>query len=394
MGGGLDSEIRRRTLVLRHAQMGHLNLNMRFPTIFAFLAVLVACEEAAETAPEVIRPIAWTAVEPFGLAQMRRLSGTLNAVKTASLSFEVGGKVAEVGANLGDHVKKGAVLAVIDAAPYRLNVSAARGALQEARAALREAENNYSRQKQLFDKGWIAQAALDNIVATLDSARSSVDIAQAQLDLMERDLADTKMLAPYDGRITSRTIEPSQQVSAGQLVFEIEGQGGLEVSVLVPETIIQQVHDGQTMTVTFSGAENLTAQARVTEIGPRAEASNAFPVTLGLDRDYPSLRSGMSAEVNFTFEGRGRTGYTGKTVKVPLTAILPGNDQDALVFVFDPDTGTVSRRTVQTENIIENEVLLSSGLEEGEIIATAGVAFLRDGQKVRLFDTSVKQFNQ
>jgi len=367
---------------------------MRYPLLLALFLVLLGCDDAAETPPEVIRPIAWTAVQPFGLEQVRRLSGTLQAVKTASLSFEVGGKVATVAAKLGDNVKKGDALAEIDDAPYRLNVDAARGALQEARAARREAENTYSRQKQLFDKGWIAQAALDNAVATLDSARSNVDIAQAQYDLAMRDLADTHLLAPYDGRITSRSIEPSQQVLAGQPVFEIEGQGGLEVSVMVPETIIQRVHDGQTFDVHFSGIGSLTARARVTEIGPRAEASNAFTVTLALDRDYPSLRSGMSAEVNFTFEGRGRTGYTGKTVKVPFTALLPGNDQDALVFVFDPDTGTVSRRSVQTENIVDNEVLISAGLEQGEIIATAGVAYLRDGQKVRLFDTSVKQFNQ
>ncbi|WP_425403893.1 efflux RND transporter periplasmic adaptor subunit [Hwanghaeella sp.] len=366
----------------------------RFPLILATLALLAACDDAAEPAPEVIRPIAWIAVEPFGLEQVRRLSGTLQAVRTASLSFEVGGKVAAVAAKLGDIVKKGDMLAEIDSAPYRLNVNAARGALQEASAALREAENTYRRQKQLFDKGWIAQAALDNAVATLDSARSNVDIAQAQFELMQRDMADTKLLAPYDGRITSRTIEPSQQVSAGQPVFEIEGQGGLEVSVMVPETIIQRVSDGQTFDVNFAGIDNLTAKARVTEIGPRAETSNAFPVTLALDADYPSLRSGMSVEVNFTFEGRGRTGYSGKTVKVPFSAIIPGNAQDALVYVFDPDTGTVSRRSVQTENIIDNQVLISSGLEAGEIIATAGVSFLRDGQKVRLFDTSVKQFNQ
>ena len=369
-------------------------MTMRYPLLLVLLVLFAACDDAAETAPEVIRPIAWTAVEPFGLEQVRRLSGTLQAVKTASLSFEVGGKVASVSANLGETVQKGQVLAEIDDGPYRLNVSAARGALQEARAALREAENTYKRQKQLFDKGWIAQAALDNAVATLDSASSNVDIATAQFDLMERDLADTKLLAPYDGRITSRSVEPSQQVAQGQAVFEIEGQGGLEVSVMVPETIIQRIHDGQTFDVNFAGAENVAAQARVTEIGPRAEASNAFPVTLALDGEYPSLRSGMSAEVNFIFEGRGRTGYTGKTVKVPFAALLPGNGQDAVVFVFDPDTGTVNRRSVQTENIVDNEVLISSGLEPGEIIATAGVAYLRDGQKVRLFDASVKQFNQ
>ncbi|RVU39740.1 efflux RND transporter periplasmic adaptor subunit [Hwanghaeella grinnelliae] len=367
---------------------------MRYSLVLAFLILLVGCDDAAETVPQVIRPIAWTAVESVDLAQVRRLSGTLKAARTASLSFEVGGKTATVAANLGDVVGKGALLAEIDDAPYQLNLNAARGALQEARAALHEAENSYRRQKQLFDKGWIAQAALDNAIATLDSARSNVNIAQAQFELAERDLTDTRLLAPYDGRITTRSIEPSQQVAAGQPVFEIEGQGGLEVSVMVPETIIQNVHDGQTFEVTFAGRDALTAQARVTEIGPRAQASNAFPITLALAGDYPSLRSGMSAEVNFTFEGRGRTGYTGKAMKVPITALLPGNDQDALVFVFDPDSGTVSRRSVQTENIIDNEVLISSGLEAGEIIATAGVAFLREGQKVRLFDTGVRQFNQ
>ena len=63
------------------------------------------------------------------------------------------------------------------------------------------------------------------------------------------------------------------------------------------------------------------------------------------------------------------------------------------MFVYDADKQVLHKRNIQTENIINNEVLVSSGLKAGEIIATAGVTFLRDGQTVRLLDKTVQRFN-
>ena len=228
----------------------------------------------------------------------------------------------------------------------------------------------------------------------MDAAKSAVDVATVQLDLTKKDLGDTSLTAPYDGTITSRYIEPSQQVSSGQICFEIEGNKGLEVAVMVPETILDNLDKETAYDVSFPAVPDLKVSAKITEISTQAEAANAFPVILSFQNTNKQLRAGMSAEVDLTFKGNGIiTGYTGVTIKVPPTALLSGEDNNTYVFVYNPSEGIVNKRKVLPENIINNEALITQGLKPGEIIATAGVEYLHDTQKVRLLDTGPNTFN-
>lgn len=364
-------------------------------TALALLALSIAgCGEADAPPEAVIRPIEWVKVETFGLDQVRRLSGLVQSVETARLSFEVSGKVAEAPAKLGDRVQSGQLLAKLETESFQLNIDAARGQLRDATAALNEAQSDFDRKKSLFENGWVAQSVLDNAERGLDSARSAVDVAVAELDLTQKALRDAELRAPYRGVITAREIEPSQQVSAGQVAFEIEGEGGFEIVVAVPETLIDKVERLQTFEASFPAARQIEMTARVTEVGSRAESANTYPVTLLLERAEPALRAGMTAEIDFVFAGEGRTGYTGETARIPIAAVAAGSGQDdAYVFVFDEAEGVVRQRPVQTENIIGNDVLISDGLAPGDIVAAGGVTFLRDGQKVKLLDRSIQQFN-
>ncbi len=357
------------------------------------LIFLSSCSEEEATTKAIPKPIVWIKTQSTDLSQVRRISGVLQATESANLSFEVSGKVESVSVSLGEDVIKGQVLAVLDEASYELTKKSAQGSLQEAQALLIEAQNEYNRQSNLFDKGWVSKSALDNARASMDTAKSAVDIAKAQLDLTQEDLGDASLRAPYDGKIVSRLIEPSQTVRAGETVLQIEGYGGLEVAALVPETMIGNITKGQIYQTQYPAIPNLSLEAEITEIGSRAESANAFPVTLLIKENNEQLRGGMTAEIDFTFEGRGRTGYTGEAVKIPPTAILPGADQKTYAFVYDEAAGVVRKREIQTENIINNEILISKGLKPGEIIATAGVEYLHDGQAVKLMGVGIEQFN-
>jgi multidrug efflux pump subunit AcrA (membrane-fusion protein) len=79
--------------------------------------------------------------------------------------------------------------------------------------------------------------------------------------------------------------------------------------------------------------------------------------------------------------------------RIPTSALSAGLGQKNYVFVYQASNQKLMKTQVQTENILNNEVFISSGLQEGDIIATAGVAFLRDGQQVSLLDPNVKRFN-
>ncbi len=370
-----------------------LNQKTIFCMLLSCLFILSSCSEEEPSTKVIPKPIVWIKTQSTDLSQVRRISGVLQASESANLSFEVSGKVEKVFANLGDNVAKDQVLASLDEASYELTKKSAQGGLQEARAVLTEAQNEFQRQSNLFDKGWVSKSALDNARAAMDTAKSAVDIAKAQLDLTQEDLGDTALRAPYDGKIVSRLIEPSQTVRAGETVLQIEGYGSLEVAALVPETIIGNIKKGQLYKTQYPAIPNLSLEAEITEIGSRAESANAFPVTLLLKENNEQLRGGMTVEIDFTFEGTGRTGYKGQAVKIPPTAILPGADQKAYAFVFDEAANVVRKREIQTETVIDNDILISKGLQPGEIIATAGVEYLHDGQAVRLMGVGTEQFN-
>lgn len=356
-----------------------------------------ACEPEKPQQTKKIKPIMWAEVSSGDFNQIRRLSGVLQAARSADLSFLVGGRVKNVLVNLGDSVSTGDILAELDAANYNLNARAAEGELKEAEARLSEASNDFVRKEDLHKKGWISGSALDNARAALDSAESAVATAKARLDLTNKDLADTSLRAPYDGEITQRLIEPSQQVGAGQTVLTIEGREGLEVSVTAPENLISSLRRDTVYKVRFPAYRDHILSARISEIGAKAENANAFPVTLLLHFEDPedkqNLRAGMTAEVDFSFEGVGLSGYKGSIIRIPPESILAGEGQSAYVFVFNEGKGTVSKRQVKIDGILDNVVLVSAGLDEGEIIAIAGVPFLMDNQPVRLLNVGTRTYN-
>lgn len=366
---------------------------MRIVTLCIFLLAINGCSKPEMTEHNVIRPIAWTSVESSQLTQVRTISGIVAPVEATNLSFEVNGKVQSIKVNLGNTVTAGQELARLNQRSFNLSLQSAQAQVEQSQAAMLEAKNEFNRYAELVKQGLVSQSGFDNAKAVYDASKSAVDVKQAELDIAKKNLQDSILLAPYDGIITKRLIEPSQQITTGQSVFEIEGKHGLEVRVMVPETLIQELTQDAIIPVRFPVLEDIKMQGQITEIGTRAESANAFPVTVVLKNENLQLRAGMTAEVDFTFDGKGRTGFSGLSIIVPITALKPGLNQKSYVYVYDINKQVVNKREVQTENILNNQVYISTGLTHGEIIATAGVAFLRDGQSVTLLDKHTQRFN-
>ncbi len=366
---------------------------MRALPLALFALLLFGCNEQAKEVNTPVRPIVWTEVTLSKLEQVRTLSGIVAPVEATKLSYEVNGKIQSIKVNLGDEVTKGQELARLNQRSFNLSLQSAQAKHEQSKASLADAKNSYTRYSKLIKQGVVSQSGFDNAKATFDASKSAVDVAKAQLDIAGKNLQDSILIAPYDGIITKRLFEPSQQISAGQSAFEIEGKHGLEVHVMVPETLIQELTKGAILPIKFPVLPNINMLGRITEVGTRAESANAFPVTVVLQENNPLLRAGMTAEVEFTFDGIGRTGHKGPSIRVPITALRAGLEQKAYVFVYNTETQLVNLREVQTENVLNNQVFISSGLKDGEIIATAGVAFLRDGQQVSLLDNHTQRFN-
>jgi multidrug efflux system membrane fusion protein len=250
-----------------------------------------------------------------------------------------------------------------------------------------ERRANYERYVALYESNNASKAELDEARASFDSAKSQVNAAQAQLGLARRDLRKTKLRSPFNGTISVKEIEPYMEVPVGRAVFGLDGEeSGYEVSAAVPDSLLINLSVGDKAEVIFPTLNNRRVRGVITELGSRSRAASTYPVTVQLQQQYDDFRSGMSVEVAFEFIPASETGEPIETgLAVPLAAILVGEGKTQFVFIYDEQSSTVKKTPIKPLNLRENDVLVEPGtLKAGDIIATAGVQFLTDGQKVNL----------
>jgi len=354
--------------------------------IFASSVITSGCGKE-EKPEEVIRSIRWTKVAETSTKQIRMISGTTKPVDQTALSFAVGGTVEKVEVKLGEEVKKGQVLAELDRQPFVLGVRDAEAELSKAQAIVVERRANYERYVALYESNNASKAELDEARASFDSAKSQVEAAMAKLGLARRDLRKTQLRAPFNGTISVKEIEPFVEVPVGRAVFGLDGvQSGFEVSAAVPDSVLINLSLGDEADVVFPTLNNRRVSGVITELGSRSRTASTYPVTVQLQEQFPELRSGMSVEVAFEFMPESETGEPIVTgLAAPLAALVVGEEKAFSVFIYDEKGSTVKKTQVKTLALRENDVIVEPGtLKAGDIIATAGVQFLTDGQKVNL----------
>ncbi|NIO43494.1 MAG: efflux RND transporter periplasmic adaptor subunit [Burkholderiales bacterium] len=337
-------------------------------------------EELPEIVPQV-RAIKTYTVSEVASGQTRKFAGQVHATDSSKLSFHVSGTVIEMLVKEGNRVEKGQILAVVDKQPYKLDVESAEADFQKARAELTRARQEFERQEELFKKDWVAKKRLERVQTDLDTAESQLDFAMSKLNLANRDLQLTDLRAPYDGTISRKHIDAFVEVRTGQPVYDIEAIGTLEVRFDVPETVISRVSVGMPVTVKLPTSEGGILQARITEVSSTAGTANAFPVKASLDDPPAEIRSGMTTETTILLKQEG----AGSGFLVPLSAIAPGDAVgQGYAFIYDAKTQTVKKTLVKGKGAADNFVNVVEGIEVGDIVASAGVTFLRDGQRVKL----------
>jgi RND family efflux transporter MFP subunit len=289
--------------------------------------------------------------------------------------------VDSVKVDIGDRVKKEQVLAVLDPEPYQLEVDAINAELVKARDNVAKTKAEYERQKRIFEQGAGAKRFVEVSEYEYKAAKSAVNYEISRLDQTKRDLRKTKLMAPYDGTIAWRAVEPNEEVRVGQKIFEINATGKMEVELAIPETTVDRLNIDDSATITFPTLPDKSTKGRISYIGGAAVKANAFPVKVELIGPNEKVKPGMTAEANLSIKDEDRkSGYL-----VPLQAILPAQEANrGSAFVYDPETSTVKKTPVRFSGTKQKKVLVEEGLAAGDIIAVAGVSFLSDGLKVKL----------
>ena len=353
-------------------------------------AVLFAwsCAEEVEAPEPVIRPVRTHQVETSNGGDRAIYAGVAQAGIESRLSFRVNGTVEQIGVKVGDRVRRGKVLARLDATDFELGVEQSEASLAQAQASLRQAEADYGRTRALYENNNASRAELDAGRAAAESATAQVEAAEKALEQARQQVSYTRLTSPMDGAVGTVDVEVNENVSAGQALFVLTAESSPEVEIRVPEVLITQIRNGQAGEVTFDAFPDRVFAGTVTEVGVTASGSSTFPVTLRIDDDTATIRSGMAAEVSL------RVRYDGEamgspSIHVPLVAV--GEDQNgSFVLVVENDDGetaTVRRRPVEVGDLTEHGVRIVSGLEAGERVVTAGVRRLNDGMTVRSIGT-------
>jgi len=340
------------------------------------LALLVGCGRDSEQEVQEVRPVQVMVTDMSLSGGSVTLVGNVLPESESSLSFRIGGRMMERFVGVGDHVRPGQLVAQLDPQDEQSGQQVARAQLSAAQAMAVEADNNFGRMRELVAQDAVSRALFDQAEAGRRATRSQVESAQAQVRLADNRLSYTRLVSDMAGVVTARGAEPGEVVAAGQMIVQLAREGGRDAVFDVPARIKDNAPANATIEVMLTSDTSASTRGRVREIAPRADPiTGTFRVKVALDDPPPAMRLGSTVTGRLSVDG-----VLG--IEIPAAAVVRSGSQSA-VWVVDPKTHTVATRDIVIQSTAPATVTVASGLNQGDLVVTAGVQALRPGQKVR-----------
>jgi RND family efflux transporter MFP subunit len=349
--------------------------------------------------------------EPVSVAA----SGSVEANLTALTAFQVGGRVARVYVEEGQFVKKGQILAELDATDYRNAYDSASGQaaaaqaaalqakngvraqeLEEARVDFERARDEYQRQKYLYDHQSLPALDFHKVEAAYLSSEQRYKMAQEGSRFEEKDalnarqhaaeadfsqarkrLSDCELRAPITGFIGMKKIDVGDTVSVGNPVFSVLDLDPVKVRVGVPEAQIGKVREGARTVVTIPSLDGRSFEGKVEAVGVSADStSRTFTTKIVVPNHEHVLRSGMITE------SRVYSSAIINVLTVPAAAVVRDSRGVTLVYVYDNTRQRVFGRRIEVGNLVGDEVEIKSGLRPSDQLVVAGQQNVHEGSPV------------
>src|SRR5713226_9009285 len=344
------------------------------------------------------------------------VSGTVETPSSpTSIGFLVSGKVIRVGPREGDFVKAGEVLAVIDPADYQFAVEAAIAqtalaraqnqkasmsarpeVVEQARANLSQAEDEFRRMKTLYEKKSLtpndfkkyetaytnaqqqyAQAQKGAQQEDKAAATASLEQAAAAERIARKRLSDSTLIAPISGFVSKRSIEEGAMASPGTPVFTIVELDPVEIQVGVPETDVRLVHRGQQVIVTASARPGISFSGKVRLVNVSAEPqTRTYMVRITVPNPKAGLLVGMIAEARILGN------ETRDVLTLPGQALLRDPQGAPQVFVYFPNEKRVYAKRVTVGEVMDRDVQIIDGVKDSDSVVVAGQQLVREGSVV------------
>lgn len=286
--------------------------------------------------------------------------GTLVSNESVVLRPEISGRIAKLSFEEGQRVSKGQVLVTLDD-------SALAADLEQARANLALAQANNGRAAKLFSQGAGTGRAKDEATASLRVSIAKTELARAVLD-------KTVLVAPFDGIAGLRNVSAGAYLSAGQDIVNLESIDPIKVEFRVPELYLAVVKTGQPISITADAFAGQTFAGTVYAINPAIdERGRAIVIRARVPNPDLLLKPGLFVRLSLIVD------ETAKAVQVPEQALVPRGEALSVFKIID---GKAVPAKVTAGKRRKGMVEITQGLEEGDVIVTAGQIKLRPGMAV------------
>ncbi|OYV01292.1 MAG: efflux transporter periplasmic adaptor subunit [Burkholderiales bacterium PBB5] len=347
-------------------------------TAAAVLAALMAgCARTPPPAPALPRPVKVEIIASHATPAKESFVGTVRARQRSDLGFESSGRVSAILVDVGDRVRLGQVLARLDEAPALRRIEKAEADRIAVAATLAERTTQLRQHESLAQDHIVSAVTLESAQAQHRIAQSQLQAADAALALARRELALSRITAPFDGVIVARNVQPHADVSAGLAVLQMEAGQTLELVAMLPETVAARLAPGQPAEATLSQvtqAAPSTWPLTLERISSRNDSGSLVQAIFRIDSAAPTLRSGALVALELP-------GVVNTLVSLPVAALVPDAETGrGKVFVLE--NAKLVGRTVQLGAglLPDGRIRVSAGLKAGDQVVVAGAAFLSEGQ--------------
>ncbi len=324
--------------------------------------MLVSCSQSEKKAVEEAVKVRIVDVDETAVGNVSNYSGTVVEEKGVSVSFATMGTVQKVLVSVGDKVKKGQLIAVLDDEVMRQSHEA-------ANVSLKQAEDAYGRMKQLKDSNSLAEIQWIEIESKLKQAQAAEAIAR-------KSLSDCMLYAPESGVVADKMVEAGQNVTMGMPVIKLVDIRRVKVKVAVPETEIANIKEGMTVDV-FVAALQKHVSGKVTERGVSANPlTRTYDVYALVENETQELLPGMICEVGF------RIGDDSRQMTLPANVLRI--DENNRTFVWLAVSGKAHKRYVTIDGSTERGVVIAGGLQAGDKVISDGSQKVSENTKVEI----------
>lgn len=354
----------------------------------SLVIALSACKAQPSTKPASLRTVRVRAPEPSTCSASPRFSGNVEPLVRVDLAFKRGGYVEALeqvrsggstrAVDQGDVVKKGAVLASLRSADYRVKVEQAKALLAQARLGEAQARRDFERVKGLSASGSVAQAVFDAAETQAQAAQVQVRAAAAAAEEATLALADSALRAPLDATVLRRLVEVGSLVGPGTPGFVLADTSSMKVVFGVPDTMLGRVAVGTPIEVTIDALSPVARTGQVSRVAPAADpTSRLFDVEVVLPNADGRVRAGMIASLR-------AVEAPATTLALPLSSIVrpPGKSEGFAVFVSEGEA--LRLRAIRPGEFCGKTVEITSGLDAKDHVVVEGAAGSFDGERVAI----------